>query len=44
MKFDSVKNLHAEAFRRLTGIKRVTFDTMKEIIEKAFKNKKSSRR
>jgi len=41
MKFDSVKNLHTEAFRRLTGIKRVTFDTMTEIIEKAFKNKKA---
>lgn len=35
MKFDEVKLNRAEDFRRLTGIKRVTFDKMVEILSSA---------
>jgi hypothetical protein len=35
VKFDQVKKLKSEAFRRLTGIKRPTFDKMIEILTEA---------
>jgi hypothetical protein len=39
MKFTKIKNLSNEAFRRLTGIKRKTFDKMIEILNEAEKIK-----
>lgn len=35
MKYNKIKNLKAEEFRRLTGVKRVTFDKMVEILRTA---------
>ena len=32
MKFETVKELDEEKFRRLTGVKRTTFDRMVEIL------------
>jgi hypothetical protein len=40
MKFETVKNLVGEKFRRLTGVKRTTFDRMVEILEQSDRNKK----
>ena len=40
MKFDKVKDLEAEKFRRLTGVKRTTFDKMVVILGEAYKAKK----
>ena len=40
MKFDKVKDLEAEKFRRLTGVKRTTFDKMVLILREADKVKK----
>lgn len=40
MKFDKVKDLEAEKFRRLTGVKRTTFDKMVMILREADKVKK----
>lgn len=39
MKFDTVKNVKAEEFRRLTGVKRETFNKMIEIVQHAIKEK-----
>ncbi len=41
MRFEVVQNLKAEEFRRLTGVKRETFNKMAEIIEQALPGKKS---
>lgn len=40
MKFETVKNLNNEKFRRLTGVKRSTFDTMTTILDQSIKNRK----
>jgi hypothetical protein len=39
MKFETVKELGEEKFRRLTGVKRTTFDKMKEILEQAIRDR-----
>jgi hypothetical protein len=41
MKFDKVKDLDAERFRRLTGVKRTTFEKMTMILREAHKTKKA---
>lgn len=43
MKFETVKELDEEKFRRLTGVKRTTFDRMVEILEQAFKDRATNR-
>jgi hypothetical protein len=40
MKFETVKDLDDEKFRRLTGIKRPTFDKMIDILSESIKNRK----
>nr|NGY95501.1 hypothetical protein [Neochlamydia sp. AcF84] len=40
MKFDKIEKLNDERFRRLTGIKRTTFDKMAQILQEADKAKK----
>jgi len=40
MKFEMVKDLDDEKFRRLTGVKRTTFEKMTLILEQSNKNKK----
>lgn len=40
MKFEIIKNLDDKKFRRLTGVKRITFDTMRLILEQSNKMKK----
>lgn len=42
MKFETVKDLDDEKFRRLTGVKRSTFDRMIEIISESIKNRRVS--
>ena len=41
MKYETVKELEEEKFRRLTGVKRSTFERMVEILWKANKEKKA---
>lgn len=41
MKYEEVKGLSADAFRRLTGVKRATFDKMVKILDEADKKKKA---
>jgi hypothetical protein len=41
MRFERIKNLKAEEFRRLTGVKSETFQKMVEIIDAALREKKS---
>ena len=41
MKYENVKNLNNEKFRRLTGVKRLTFDKMLIILKEAHQKKKS---
>ena len=41
MKYEEITDLSDTQFRRLTGIKRITFTTMVEILEKEFIRKKS---
>jgi hypothetical protein len=41
MKYEEITCLSDEQFRRLTGIKRITFSAMVEILEKEFIRKKS---
>ena len=43
MKFEKVKELDEEKFRRLTGVKRTTFDRMIEILEKAVKDRETNK-
>jgi hypothetical protein len=40
LKYEQVKSLSEEQFRRLTGVKRSTFDKMIKILEEADKKKK----
>jgi Helix-turn-helix of DDE superfamily endonuclease len=40
MKYDQIKNLPEEQFRRLTGVKRKTFEKMIEILQEADQRKK----
>ncbi|KIC73147.1 putative transposase for insertion sequence element IS702 [Neochlamydia sp. EPS4] len=40
MKFDKIEKLDDERFRRLTGVKRTTFDKMVQILQEADKVKK----
>lgn len=42
MKFDLVKDLDDEKFRRLTGVKRSTFNKMISILDMSIKNRKAS--
>ena len=41
MQWESVQRLSAEAFRRLTGVKRSTFEKMLEILKESHQRKKS---
>ena len=41
MKYEKIKNYKDEEFRRLSGVKRSTFEKMIEILEKAEKEKKA---
>ncbi len=41
MKYDQVKNLSKDQFRRLSGVKRSTFDKMVKILEESDKKKKA---
>jgi len=43
MKFETVKDLADEKFRRLTGVKRPTFDKMIEILNESIKNRRVNR-
>lgn len=42
MKYDQIKGLSEELFRRLTGVKRKTFEKMFEILVEADRNKKAA--
>lgn len=42
MRYESLKEFKAEDFRRLTGIKRTTFEKMVEILKEAEKKKKNT--
>jgi hypothetical protein len=42
MKFETVKSLDDEKFRRLTGVKRPTFDKMVGILEQSIRNRRVS--
>jgi hypothetical protein len=41
MKYDQIKELEEEKFRRLTGVKRLTFNKMVDILKEADLNKKA---
>src|SRR5688572_7660447 len=41
MKYESIKSLEDEKFRRLTGVKRATFGKMLEILNEADKKKQA---
>lgn len=43
MKFEMVKGLGEEKFRRLTGVKRATFDRMVGILEKDVKDRRTNK-
>ena len=43
MKFEIVKGLDEEKFRRLTGVKRTTFDKMVNILEQCIKNRETTK-
>lgn len=43
MKFETVKELDEEKFRRLTGVKRTTFDKMVEILKQAIKDRATNK-
>lgn len=43
MKFEIAKTLDDEKFRRLTGVKRPTFDKMVGILEQSIKNRKTNK-
>jgi hypothetical protein len=42
MKFETVKDLDEEKFRRLTGVKRATFDKMVGILNQSLKTRKTT--
>ncbi len=44
MKFETVKGLDEEKFRRLTGVKRTIFEKMTGILEQATKYRESRKR
>lgn len=43
MKFEIVKGLDEEKFRRLTGVKRMTFDKMVSILDQSVKERKTNK-
>ena len=43
MKFEIVKGLDEEKFRRLTGVKRTTFDKMVNILEQSIKSRETTK-
>ncbi len=43
MKFETVKGLDEEKFRRLTGVKRTTFDKMVAILEQSIQNRETTK-
>jgi len=43
MKFETIKELDDEKFRRLTGVKRTTFDKMVSILEQDIKKRKTNK-
>ena len=43
MKYEQIRNLPNESFRRLTGVKRQTFEKMVKILAEDDKNKKINR-
>jgi hypothetical protein len=43
MKFETVKALDEEKFRRLTGVKRTTFNKMVEILEQSIQNRRTTK-
>jgi hypothetical protein len=43
MKFEIVKDLDEEKFRRLTGVKRTTFDRIIDILEESINNRKTNK-
>lgn len=43
MKFKTIKRLDEEKFRRLTGVKRTTFDKMIGILDQAVKDRKTNK-
>jgi hypothetical protein len=43
MKYETIKNYPDEKFRRITGVKRTTFDKMVEILERAYAAKHKRR-
>jgi hypothetical protein len=43
MKFEIVKGLDGEKFRRLTGVKRTTFDKMVNILEQSIKSRETTK-
>jgi hypothetical protein len=43
MKFETVKELDEEKFRRLTGVKRTTFDKMVGILEQTIRGRKTTK-
>jgi hypothetical protein len=43
MKFETIKELDKEKFRRLTGVKRTTFDKMVGILKQDIKNRKTNK-
>ena len=43
MKFETVKELDEEKFRRLTGVKRTTFNKMVEILRQSIQNRETTK-
>ncbi len=43
MKFETVKGLDEEKFRRLSGVKRTTFDKMVAILEQSIKERETNK-
>lgn len=43
MKFETVNGLDEEKFRRLTGVKRTTFNKMVEILEQSIQSRKTTK-
>jgi DDE superfamily endonuclease len=43
MKFETIKDLDDEKFRRLTGVKRTTFDKMVGILNQSFRDRKTKK-
>jgi hypothetical protein len=43
MKYEEIRHLSEEQFRRLTSVKRLTFNRMIDILQKEFVTKKANR-